>query len=126
MLYRNGPLALHDILKTKILTYCTLFSKSDILFTLQLKLQQNFKKNLNVHRRFSHGVRPCLSQHHATRSARAMKETVHFIVHCRSSIVDSIFRSKLLGPLGGSINMLSISLYFTLRTRVYSPFHENF
>ena len=85
-----------------------------------------FKKNLNAHGRFPLGLRPCLLEHHATRSARAMKETVHFIVHCRSSIVDSIFRSKLLGPLGGSINMLSISLYFTLSTRVYNPFHENF
>ena len=53
MLYRNGPLALHDILKTKILTYCTLFSKSDILFTLQLKLQQNFKKILIPQKVFS-------------------------------------------------------------------------
>ena len=78
-----------------------------------------FKKNLNEHGRFPLGLRPCLLEHHDTRSARAMKEIVHFIVHRRSPVEDSTFRFKSLGPLGGSINMLSISLYFTLRTRVH-------
>ena len=53
-----------------------------------------FKKNLNAHGRFPLGLRPCLLEHHATRSARAMKEIVHFIVHRRSPVEDSTFRFK--------------------------------
>ena len=62
-----------------------------------------FKKNLNLHGRFSLGVRPCLSEHHATRSTRTMMETVHFIVHRRSPVKDSKFRFKSIGSFRESV-----------------------
>ena len=41
-----------------------------------------FKKNLNAHGRFPFGLRPFLFEHHATRSARAMRRlsTLLYIV----------------------------------------------
>lgn len=62
-----------------------------------------FKKNLNVHGRFSLGMWPCLSEHHATRSTRTMMETVHFIVHRMSPVKDSKFRFKWIGSLRESV-----------------------